>query len=252
MLGPLFARGLGSVVWVAAAAAGAGMIPHAFGPPGLGVGLVGAPPPLPGVLFVPASPSPQAAPMTVQVVVQPMQGTTTAATPNSPSTTTSTTTSPSTSTQTAPQGYQVTIIQSPASPQTIPAPAGGPQGPTSSFPTGMTQPGQPNFSEGFAANPRFGATLNQPGRPDFYDGLGPTQTTTGAPLQPAAGANPQQMRATGQNFGFDTTPANAGAQNFGFNIGFGNTGTPNFGFNAGMGSTGSQSFGFAAPAAPAQ
>jgi hypothetical protein len=112
MLGPLFARGLGSVMWVAAAAAGAGTMPHAFGPPGLAVGLVGAPPPLPGVLFVPASPSPQAAPMTVQVVVQP-------------------------------------IIQSPASPQTIPAPAGGPQGPTSSFPTGGGSTGSQSF--GFAA-----------------------------------------------------------------------------------------------------
>jgi len=102
-------------------------------------------------------------------------------------------------------------------------------GTTSAFAsTGMYQPGQSPFLEGFSGNQGVGSSMNQPGVPDFYDGFGFNRGVT-PPNQGASPATPYP------NYTAAPQPGNPGAANggFGFYNGFGG-GQPAFGFYAGF------------------
>ena len=109
--------------------------------------------------------------------------------------------------------------------------------------TGMNQPGQAPFSEGFGGNQGVGSAMNQPGVPDFFDGFGFNRgvipPNNGAnPVSPYPNATVQVTSATAaSNAQILTTTAAAtlapATQSFGFYNGFGG-GQPDFGFYAGF------------------
>jgi len=99
--------------------------------------------------------------------------------------------------------------------------------------SGMNQPGQPPFTEGFYGNQGVDTQMNAPGVPDFYDGFGFNRGVV-PPNQGAQPTTPQPnyttQSTTSPNSG--TTIFNVGSS-VGFYNGFGG-GQPDFGFYAGF------------------